>query len=354
MKLLSTICVALGASLATGAFSALGARPQPSGASQSPWVRYTDRSEYAFTIDVPRGWHVAGGIFRRSPIQPHVVLLLESPEGRTELLLGNVEGYAYAALSPLGRQLGFHEEMAYAPGVDRLWVRNYRPGRVFAEVYGRHVLAAECANVKLLGSRERPEGDSQTVSYGVPQMSTAGEAFFTCERGGHSFEAYIYSRTDSMGTPQTALQWNADHTGGFVTPKGNGMAAGVVLAHIAGSLRFDQRWLATQLRVSQAAVAKTLAAANQQLDVQREAMERTFAASSPGSGATQAEQSQDEMERLISGFDEYQTSTGERKTVQYGATANWWSNSRGATLGTQSSTSPGSNWTPMSRVPLGR
>jgi hypothetical protein len=183
-------------------------------------------------------------------------------------------------------------------------------------------------------------------------MSTAGEAFFTCERGGHPFEAYVYSRTVSMGTPQTVQQWNADHAGAFLTPKGNGMAAGVVLAHIAGSLRVDQSWLATQVHVSQAVVAQTLAAANRQLDVQREAMEQAFAASSSGSSATQAEQSQDEMDRLISGFDEYQTSTGERKTVQYGAATNWWSNSRGATLGTQSSMSPGSDWAPLNRVPL--
>jgi hypothetical protein len=52
--------------------------------------------------------------------------------------------------------------------------------------------------------------------------------------------------------------------------------------------------------------------------------------------SSNAQAAQAEIGRLISGFDEYTTGSGERKTVPYGAASNWWSNNQGQTAGTHS------------------
>jgi hypothetical protein len=50
---------------------------------------------------------------------------------------------------------------------------------------------------------------------------------------------------------------------------------------------------------------------------------------------TRARASQEEIGRLISGFDTYKTDCGDTEYVPYAAATNWWSNSRSQTLGTQ-------------------
>lgn len=329
-------------------------------AEESPWVRWTEPHEHSFAVDVPKDWKVEGGLFRRSPMQPHFMLRLSSPRGVTKMLLGNTEGFSYSVLTPLGYQLGFREEMLYSPGGDNLWLRNYRTGRVFAEVYGSHALAEECRNVKLLGSRDRRDLSGQSINqYGVPQSVTAGEAFFACEKDGKKFDAYMYTQTEMTGTPQTSAVWNADNSWGFLTPEGQGMAAGIILSRIVASVRIDQNWLARQLQVSWQMAQHNMEVAIQTSAAQSRALQSTFAemdrrgAERHANVQHGAAQAQDEIGRLISGFDEYTTSTGDRKTVQYGAASNWWSDNRGQTLGTQSNLSPGYQWTPMTRVPLG-
>jgi hypothetical protein len=328
-------------------------------AQTSPWTRVVERREHAFSLDIPRGWNVRGGMFRQSATQAHPLVMLTSPGGGTKMIIGNIQQCNYTVLTPLGMQLGFHNEMVYStPDGDPMWVRPYHPGRVFAQVYGMHWLAGQCRNVKLLGSRDRPDAVILgQPTPGVPQAATAGEAFFACEKDGRKYEAYMFSQTAISGTPQTGENWNADRSWGFLTPEGNGMAAGMVLGHIVGSVQEDQNWLSQQRERSWSVVQNTIQVMEAARQAQQNAMERTFRSSPVSRGSSSAagpSEAQDEISRLISGFDEYTTASGERKTVQYGAASNWWSNDRGQTLGTQSTMSPGYDWTPMERVPLGQ
>jgi hypothetical protein len=275
------------------------------------------------------------------------------------MLLGNSEGFLYSVPTLRSYQLGFHEEMLYSPGGDHLWIRSYRTGRVFAEVYGLHVLRTECTNVTLLGSRDRPEIGRQTINQmGLPETVTAGEAFFTCEKDGKKYEAYMYSQTEMSGVPQMSELWGADNSWGFLVPAGSGMAAGAMLSRIIGTIQTNQNWLAQQLKVSWQMANANMQASIQASEAQSRAMQATFAAMDRRSAERHAEvqheaaNAQAEIGRIVSGFDTYSTSTGERKTVPYGAATNWWSNNLGQTLGTLSNMSPGYQWTPMTRVPL--
>jgi hypothetical protein len=317
-------------------------------AQDSPFVLYTDPHEHAFTIEVPRGWQVSGGIMRRSALQPYSVVTLRSPGGATQMILGDSDAITYTTMTVLRMQLRFHEGMLTDVGGDPMWILNYRSGQQFAAAYGQRLLAQQCQNVRLMTVRNRPEAVTHPLqSYaGVPQTSTAGDAFFTCEKDGNKVEAYFFSQTNMTGNPQQGAIWNAQNTFGFMAPEGHGMAAGVIIAHIIGSAKTDQNWLAAQLKVAGEVARASAARADAVLDQTAQSINSTFAQTQRDANA-----SQEEFGRLISGFDEYQTASGDTKSVPYAAAENWWSNSKGQVVGTQGPSAPGLDWQKMTRLP---
>ena len=179
-----------------------------------------------------------------------------------------------------------------------------------------------------------------------PFHASAGDAFFTAEREGHTYEVYVFAKTEITGDQNTAV-WNADNTFAFSTPEGHGMAAGLVVTHIVQSLRIDPQWLAKQLQVSGKLAQDALDAANASLANNTAMIDKTF---SSAQTERDARASQEEIGRLISGFDTYKTESGDTKTVPYATATDWWSNGKGQTLGTQGPLAPGSDWNHMRRV----
>jgi hypothetical protein len=87
--------------------SALSAVP---GAEQTKWVTWTDPTERAFTIQVPRGWKTTGGINRR-----YLALLCEkvvttSPDGGVWVYIGN-DFPAFIPPNPVYDSIGVGEGM---------------------------------------------------------------------------------------------------------------------------------------------------------------------------------------------------------------------------------------------------
>jgi hypothetical protein len=317
---------------------------------QQPFVRFVDPTEHAFSLDVPAGWLVQGGVRRRSPIQPHDVVTVTSPGGLAQIVLGNLDAYSYSVTTPMGMQLGFREGVPYSPGVDNLMMLNYRSGWQFAEMYGVRFLSQACQNVRVVNGRERNDaGYAPMVGAGGLTFSgSGGEAFFTCVKDGHNFDAYVFAMTELTHQPNVPGGiWNAEHTYMFITPAGNGGAAGMVLMHMIKSFQIDGPWLATQLKISGDAANHAIAQANAQLGANSNTIGGTFADGSPQA------QTQDEWHRLISGFDTYQTAAGDQKTVPYATAQHWWSNGQGKVVGTQGSGGP-KGFEEMQRTPLGR
>ena len=91
--------------LSTATAFALALTVETAMAQDSPWMLYTDPHEHAYTIEVPRGWQVSGGIMRRSALQPYSVVTLRSPGGATEMLLGDANAITYTTMTMLRMRL---------------------------------------------------------------------------------------------------------------------------------------------------------------------------------------------------------------------------------------------------------
>ena len=188
------------------------------------WTRVTDQTERAFSVDAPNGWKVNAGVIRRSPMQPHIVIQMESPGGATRFILGNVNAISYSILTPLSYQLGFREGQIRAAGADNGMILNYRTGLQWAVSYGQMLLSG-AQNVRLVGSRDQSAMLPRLPPAYPPFHATAGDAFFTAERNGKKYQVYVFAKTEMTGDQHTAV-WNADNTFAFSTPEGRGMAAG--------------------------------------------------------------------------------------------------------------------------------
>src|SRR5215472_2754721 len=81
-----------------GAASVAQTAPQPSAGAAAPaaagggaanpdmtWTRFTDPVEHAFTIDVPKGWQVAGGTRRMNAVEIRAGVDALSPDGAITL-----------------------------------------------------------------------------------------------------------------------------------------------------------------------------------------------------------------------------------------------------------------------------
>jgi hypothetical protein len=77
------------APLLTGLLLAGTPLAQPAQAPSVAWTRFADPTESAFMLDVPQGWQVAGGVKRFAPSEARGWVTAVSPDGLTELFLGD-------------------------------------------------------------------------------------------------------------------------------------------------------------------------------------------------------------------------------------------------------------------------
>ena len=77
-----------GAAAAPGQSGASG-QADAAGATGISWVTMRDTREKAFSIQVPQGWKTYGGLFRFSTIDARMIVDMTSPDGLTNLRVGD-------------------------------------------------------------------------------------------------------------------------------------------------------------------------------------------------------------------------------------------------------------------------
>jgi hypothetical protein len=61
------------------------------------WTRFQDPFEKAFTVEVPQGWTVRGGLFRMGFSDERPMVDLTSPDGQINVRLGDISIPVYTA-----------------------------------------------------------------------------------------------------------------------------------------------------------------------------------------------------------------------------------------------------------------
>jgi hypothetical protein len=194
------------------------------------WVTVRDNREQAFSIEVPRGWKVYGGMFRFSAVDARPLVDMTSPDERTNVRLGDATIPGYVVPSPW---------MARQPHMAA-----YASGDVFARKYGEARFRSMCQSLQV------QQVHPMTPKYHNPGQGmiriTGGEAFFACSEKGQAMAGYVYAETILYGTGGPNSIWTIVTLGSILAPAEQGQAAGAILKHAGESLTLNPEWAKIQ------------------------------------------------------------------------------------------------------------
>jgi hypothetical protein len=228
----------------------------PARASADQWTSFRDPTEAAFTIDVPSGWQVSGGLKRRSVNQPHPVLGVTSPDGLTRIVFGDPNAVAYGELTNSMRGLGFREGQPYTPRGEPEIILNFRTGEQWSETLARQELERDgCNGVEVTTQRALPKSQAGLAPPpGVEHRDSAGETYLRCVRSGILYVAYGFAETAGdyyfQGSQIIAGAWSDDTSVVLLTPQGMGAYAMGIAQHMLKSLQWNSDWWQRQFHAS--------------------------------------------------------------------------------------------------------
>ncbi len=295
------------------------------GASGMSWVTMRDTREKAFSIQVPQGWKTYGGLFRFSPIDARLIVDMTSPDGLTNLRVGDSTVPPYRAPGPFLRP---------GPGV-----AGYTPGNVFAAKYGQARFAPMCQGLQL--SKSDALAPKYHPAAGGISRTTGGEAFFSCTKNGAPMSAYVYAETMLMGPGGPGSTWLVVALGSLIAPAQQATAAGAMLQHSGESLVMNPAWINMQNQLNNQAI--------RQINASTQA---TIAATNAAVAHQQAMMSalqNDSFNDVINGVQETVDATsGQRYIVPLGKGGQQWINGNNAVV--ESGLSPGAGFDPLTPV----
>ena len=200
-------------------------------------VRFTEPTEAAFSLLLPEGWHVEGGVARGTSEPRHWYRVL-SP-GRGAELRGSDPRVPPSFLAPSFGAMGM-----FMPGVA---VRPYVPPEVFAEEYARHFARERGAGAftvtamrdpeTILGDDPRPETRPRVQLMVQRGAAFAGVAFECPDRG---LSGLVDVFTLRMEGPM-GLNW-APFITALVGPSAQWAHAKATLLRVAHSYTANPAW----------------------------------------------------------------------------------------------------------------
>lgn len=337
--------IVLGVIFGTYALSAFGLETVAgaSPAAALSWSHFQDPFEHAFTLDVPQGWTVRGGLFRLGYSDERPMVDLRSPDGAIEIRLGDVAIPSYTAPN----QFHAHEGEVYDLGAQaRLIVARYRTGPEFAVLYSHARFGNKCSN---------PQPDSADAGLTMPDylpqeqnatQSSAGQIAYRCETQAGTRVVFAYTKT--------ALYqgiWQVPTIVSFIASPENAASARTVALRCVRSLEIRPEWMEYQKRMDaeglqyqrmrQQGRIRDLQAQVQQFETRMQAMQSQVNAFEHHQ-AVQAAQVESFTNVLNGITPTTDPLTGERRDVWTGPNANYWVNGLGQVV--NSNSAPSTAW----------
>jgi hypothetical protein len=235
-------------------FRVTGGGGQPAGNADPlagiQFQRWTDPMENAFSLEVPAGWQVTGGVFRPS-FTALSEIVLRSPDGQVVARSGDVNFPSkYITPNMTLMSLGTWEGQFTSDGT---LVMNYKSGLDFAVHYLQNTLARNCRNLQWLSSRDRADRIQALGWYARMlgfAMHTAGEVIFSCDFGGQTYLGYQYAETAITHHSHVATLWNPQALFGFIATPENVRLADAVLFRAISTVQTNPEWMMRQAQIN--------------------------------------------------------------------------------------------------------
>jgi hypothetical protein len=256
---------------------------------------FTDPTENAFTISVPAGWTVKGGIQRASPIVATAYVASASPDGASNIAIGDPSIPPFTL--PSG-QLQVGASITNAAGAQSL-VEPYEAGAQFAADYAQRAYGAACLGMQPAGTQAEPDLVQQAQAAGAKIASEVGvapplvnfdggSARFTCQVGGAPYEVGVLAVTAQQTSPMGGGFWSVPIVITYRTPAASQAQTEQMARTMYQSLRHNPQWDAQMADATRQKLAQ-LQAQGQQAMAQMNALQhQEFAALNANEAAANA------------------------------------------------------------------
>lgn len=150
----------LSALAAAGAFVAHAVAAPADG-----FVKWTEPKEKAFSLEVPKGWTIRGGVTRPGKTDTRQYVQAESPQKDAMIQLGDPSLPQFCTLGSLDQQFGFHEGQARnVLGNFTQVYMHFMPATEFNRLYIEKGLSSVIKNIQVDGEQDMPQVAQQMTA----------------------------------------------------------------------------------------------------------------------------------------------------------------------------------------------
>jgi hypothetical protein len=338
------LVAALSLALAATFFNA-----QPAAASEVSWVQYADPAEHAFTLAVPQGWEIKGGLYRFGYFDVRWMMDARSPDGKIIIRIDDVNVPPYVLPGP---STGAEGQAYDRPKQFQMVVARYQNAESFAASYLASRFKQVCPNPTPQAGSWRPTLPPEFQASAMTQ--TEGCVAATCDTSDGPRSAAVYVRTSLFQGNNYAF-WTADPLISILSTSKEMAAAQAIVQHMLDSFHKNPQWVEYQNQMTQAGGQmieqnfQTFMAQMRAYDQARSsAMNQQVAGFEAHENASQR-QSSSFGETLTGLQDAVDPQTGQRFQVWSGPGANYYRNGEGDTVNANSL--PGPDYHQLNPVP---
>ncbi|HJR05888.1 MAG TPA: hypothetical protein VJ842_01225 [Pyrinomonadaceae bacterium] len=213
--------------------------------------RWVDPTEMAFSIEVPAGWRVMGGVKRSGAISAKSEFIIQSPDNQVMARSGDVNLHGdFVEPSMHLMSLGMWEGMM----TGGMLIKSYQSGLDFAAEYVKNIVARNAQNLQLLKSTDRQDYVNSLGWYAQIlgwMRHTAGDVTYSCQFGNQqTYVIYQFADTAVTHFSDVATLWNLQTLTGFVAPADRASLADAVLQRAVQTFQMNPEWMQRQAQVN--------------------------------------------------------------------------------------------------------
>ncbi len=316
------------------------------------WISYTDSAEGAFSMDVPYGWQIQGGMYRFGYFDVRWMINIRSLDGKVILRIDDANVPPYAIPGPNTGPAG---QAYFKPQQFQMLVENYQEAQPFAAAYAKHRFSSVCQSLTPRQAdwtpilppawRGRPADSSKM---------TEATVSYDCATSDGARMVTVYARSTLHAGPNYAY-WTVDPLISVITAPDRAAMAHSMVEHMIGTWQENPRWAEYQKQMTQQGLNQIRASFNQFMKqmqmyhANREAAMNQQVAHFESQQNSQAQQVSSWGQTLTGLTTLSDPSTGTQFQTFTGPKANYYTNGNGVNI--NSNISPGPGFHQLNQVP---
>jgi hypothetical protein len=319
----------------------------PASTAALNWVRYTDRAEGAFSMEVPIGWQVQGGMYRFGYFDVRWMMDIRSLDGKVIIRIDDADVPPYALPGP---NTGLPGQAYFKPQQFQMVVENYREARSYADSYGQHRFSSVCKSLTPRESTWNPTMPAAWLTFPGDRITQATVAY-DCSTADGPRIATVFARSNLHSS---AKFWNVDPIISIIATPDAASLAQSMTQHMIDSWQENPTWDEHQKQMTQMGLNQIRANFGQFMQ-QMQAFHQQLEAAM-NQQVAHYESQQHAQAQQVSGWGEALTglttvrdsTTGTEFQIFSGPKANYYTNGNGVTI--NSNLSPGPDFHQVNEV----